>query len=624
MNWYHPHHVARRAEVARRMIWGILGLMAIAFFRVQIVGTSRYKLQSEENRLRPIPIPSARGLVTDRHGVVLAENVPGYSVGLIAASSDSLRAQLRRINRLLKLDTTSFEAIVRRFRKRPYEPVVVMKDAPFELVSSLEEQRMVLPGLVIQAEPKRRYPFGAITAHVLGYVDQVKEDELSSPKFAGVRGGTLVGRSGLERQYDDQLRGEDGVRYVEVTALGRMVPAGGVVNPTPPKQGTTLKASIDLDLQQYVASQFPANRRGAVMAMDPQNGEILAMYSSPSYDPNLFIGGADPQVLNALFRSEAFPMMNRAIQGRYPPASPWKLVMAAMAMKRGVVDLNTKMPTPCTGGFQYYNRYFHCWKAEGHGDVTLAQAIAVSCDVYFYQLGLKLGLANVLQDGVQFGFTQRSGVDLPSEGWPTFPEAPAYYDRLYGRRQWTPGVVLNLAIGQGENAQTLANMMRFYSMLANQAGVAPTPKLVANTSGAVRSVGVSDSTLADLRKALLMVVEGGTASGSRIAGLRIAGKTGTAQNSHPNGLDHGWFIGFAPVDSPRVVVGSIIEFAEHGTAVAPMVTRIIRHYLLGSSADRSNDYQLVLPADSAPEPTIPAPVDTSSTSITTNAGAGTR
>jgi penicillin-binding protein 2 len=165
-------------------------------------------------------------------------------------------------------------------------------------------------------------------------------------------------------------------------------------------------------------------------------------------------------------------------------------------------------------------------------------------------------------------------------------------------------------------------MMRFYTMLANQAGVAPTPKLVANTSGTVRSVGVGDSTLADLRKALLMVVEGGTASGSRIAGLRIAGKTGTAQNSH--GPDHGWFIGFAPVDTPRVVVGSIIEFAEHGTAVAPMVTRIIRHYLLGSSADRSNDYQLVLPADSAPEPTIPAPVDTSTTTTTANAGAGTR
>ncbi len=620
MSWHQSHAVARRAEASTRLVWGVLGFLVIVFFRVQILGTSRYKLKSEENRLRPIPIPSARGLVTDRNGVVLAENVPGYSVGLIASSPDSLKAMLRRIAPMVHLDTAAFGGIVRRFRKRPYEPVVVTKDAPFALVSSLEERRMLIPGLVIQAEPKRHYPFGAVTAHILGYVDQVKEDELSSAKFAGARAGTLIGRSGLEREYDDQLRGEDGVRFVEVTALGRTVPAGSVGNRLEPRQGTTLKTSIDIELQQFVADAFPPGARGAVMVMDPQSGELLALYSSPSYDPNAFIGGSDAQVLNALFKSVSTPLVNRAIQGRYPPASPWKLVIAAMAMKRGLIDLNSHMPSPCTGGFQYYNRYFHCWKADGHGDLTLAQAIQVSCDVYFYQLGLKLGLNNMLQDGVQLGFSQKSGIDLPSESSPTFPTSTAYYDRLYGRRNWTQGVVLNLAIGQGENAQTLANMMRFYAMLANEAGVAPTPSLVANTSGAVRSVGLADSALAGLRSALLTVVESGTAMGARVAGLKIAGKTGTAQN--PHGANHGWFIAFAPADTPRVVVGSIIEFAGHGTAVAPMVTRIIAHYLLGSQADRA-DFRLVLPADSTTEPQLILP-DTSAAPATTNASPGAR
>ena len=621
MSWHHSYTIARRATASQRVVWLFLGLLAVMFFRVQVIGSSRYRLQSEENRLRPIPIPAARGLVTDRNGVVLAENVPGYSVGLIASSADSLRAMLRRIAPVVRLDSASFDMLVRRFRRRPYEPVVIARDAPFSLVSSLEERRMRIPGLVIQAEPKRHYPLGPATAHVVGYVNEVTERELASAKFADVRAGALVGRDGLERQYDDNLRGEDGVRFVEVDALGHTVPAAGVGSQLEPRQGTTLRTSLDAPLQQFVASAFPANVRGAIMALDPRTGELLAMYSSPSYDPNLFIGGADPKVLNDLLTSDAHPLLDRAIQARYPPASPWKLVMAAMAIKRGIANLNTHMPTPCRGGLQYYNRYFHCWKADGHGDISLAEAIKVSCDVYFYQLGLKLGLGNLLEGATEMGFRQRSGIDLPNEVWPSFPGSTAYYDRLYGRRGWTQAVVLNLAIGQGENAQTLANMMRFYTMLANPAGVAAAPTLVANTSGVIRSLGLSDTALVGLREALLAVVEGGTAAGSRVSGLKIAGKTGTAQNSH--GPDHGWFIGFAPVDSPKIVVGGIMEFALHGTAVAPIVTRIISYHLLGAGAARATDYQLILPDDSAPPPQLILP-DTSSAPITANASPGPR
>jgi penicillin-binding protein 2 len=292
--------------------------------------------------------------------------------------------------------------------------------------------------------------------------------------------------------------------------------------------------------------------------------------------------------------------------------------MASIALKRGVINLDTRMPQPCRGGFQYYNRYFHCWKAQGHGDVTLAEAIQASCDVYFYQLGLKLGLSEVLQD---LGFRDRSGIDLPNEVSPAFPSSTAYYDRLYGRRGWTPGVVLNLAIGQGENAQTLANMMRFYTMLANPSGEAPTPALVSTSSTGTRTLGLSDNALTGLRAALLSVVEQGTAAASRIEGLKIAGKTGTAQN--PHGPNHGWFIAFAPVDTPKIVVGGILEFAGHGTAVAPIVNRIIAHHLQGAGAGPTTEYQLILPDDSAPPPQLILP-DTSINRVTANAGPGAR
>ena len=420
---------------------------------------------------------------------------------------------------------------------------------------------------------------------------------------------SLVGRDGLERQYDDELRGEDGVRYVEVDARGRTVTAGAVGSELSPQQGTTVQSTVDVDLQQFIASTFPAGARGAVMAMDPRTGEVLAVYSSPSYDPNAFIGGIDPQLWNSLRRSDAHPLIDRAIQARYPPASPWKLAMAAMALKRGIVTLDTKMPIPCRGGLQYYNRYFQCWSRTGHGDVTLAEAIQYSCDVYFYQLGIRLSLNNLLQDGVALGFGERSGIDLPSEIPPIFPSSTTYFNQKYGPRGWTSAVTLNLAIGQGENSQTLANMMRFYSMLANPAGTAPTPSTVTTTSGNIRSLGISDTALAGLRKALVAVVEGGTASAARIAGLKIAGKTGTAQN--PHGPNHGWFIGFAPADSPRVVVGAIIEFAEHSTVTAHMVTRIIARHLLGPEVTTDTDFQLTLPADSAPQPVPILQPDTS-------------
>ena len=473
-----------------------------------------------------------------------------------------------------------------------------MRDAPFEIVAALEEHKPSLPGMIIQTEPKRRFPYGELVSHLVGYVGEVSEDELADGRFAGARLGTLVGRGGLEDQYDDRLRGFDGERLVVVDALGRTIDdeSGEQLEP---RQGDTVRTALDLDLQQYVADLFPPDKRGAVMAMDPRNGEILAMYSAPSFDPNTFIGGIDPAAWEALRTSEDAPLLNRAVQGAYPPASPWKLVVALMALERGVVDFDTTMPVECSGGFQYFNRYFRCWRQRGHGTLTLAEAIQHSCDVYFYQLGLKLGLDSMLHDGAALGFAENTGVDLPSEVTSTFPASTAYFDDLYGPRGWTNAVTLNLAIGQGENSQTLINMMRFYAMLARNDGTAPVPHLVLGEDLPVDDVVyASVENILGLRDALEMVVERGTAIASRVADLRIAGKTGTAQNSH--GPNHGWFIGFAPAEEPEIVVGAIIEFGEHGSSVAPMVNRIIARHLLGPGNEPARPLRWVLPADSAP------------------------
>ncbi len=609
MTWFQSYQLARRARVAQAMLWVVGAVLLVAFFRVQVLSSSRYRGRSESNRMRSVAIPAPRGLITDRNGVVLAENEPGYSVGLLAPSVDSLRATIKRIAPVLRLTPRDAQEAERAFRRTPYRPALIRRDASFDLVSALEERRVVIPGLVIQAEPRRRYPMGEIAAHVVGYVGEITEDELNAGAISGARLGLLVGRDGLEREYDDRLRGRDGERFVEVDALGRSVREAGVGQSLDPEQGESIRTTIDIELQRYVAESFPEGMRGAVMVMDPATGEILALYSSPAYDPNTFIGGVDPQVWSRLSQAEDFPLLNRAIQARYPPASPWKLVVAAMAMNRGLVDLNSRMPIPCRGGLQYYNRYFRCWKLQGHGDLTLAEAIQYSCDVYFYQLGLKLQLSNMLADAGPLGFRDRSGIDLPNEIRALFPASTEYYNQRYGPRGWTNAVTLNLAIGQGENSQTLANMVAFYAMLANPDGRAPAPHLVVAGDPPTRSLGLSPVQLAGLREALVEVVESGTAAGARVAELRIGGKTGTAQNAH--GPSHGWFIAFAPADSPRVVVGAVVEFAEHGSRIAPMVNRIIARYLLGPAAPAltAADYRMVLPDDSAPEP-VPILPDT--------------
>jgi penicillin-binding protein 2 len=383
-----PHQLDAKLRAARVFVWISIGVITIAYFRTQILGYGKYELQSESNRLRPITLPAPRGVIVDRHGAVIAENVPGYSIALLPGPEPEMRKRLWRIARFVHLDSAAIERVLQRYRRAPYQPALVVADAPFDVVSELEERRLILPGIVIQSEPKRHYPDSGVVAHLVGIVGEVTEQDRAGRRDEPLQLGSLIGKDGLERAYDDTLRGDDGARSIEVSARGYVVREASTAPILNPVAGATLRTTIDLDLQRYVARVFPPGMRGAIVALRPSTGEILALYSAPGYDPNAFVGGVSAEYWRVLNESDAHPLLDRAIQARYPPGSTWKLALAAMALRRGIATMRTRMPIPCRGGLQYGDRYFRCWHAEGHGTLTLEQAIAHSCDVYFYQLGL--------------------------------------------------------------------------------------------------------------------------------------------------------------------------------------------------------------------------------------------
>ncbi|HEU5050205.1 MAG TPA: penicillin-binding protein 2 [Gemmatimonadales bacterium] len=608
MNGFDSYQVRERAGAARWVLSLAFAILIGAFFRTQVLQHDKYQLRAETNRLRAIPLEPPRGPILDRNGRVIAENLPGFSVKLLAASADSLRAVLLRLATVVPLDTGDIGGMVRRWQAARYQPVTVFGDAPFDIVSRLEERRPMLPGLIIQSEPKRMYPQGTAVAHLVGYVSEVTETDLERNRFPGASLGSIVGKAGLERQYDSVLRGRAGVRYAEVNARGRLVREDVGTASLPPVAGHALQTTLDIDLQRFIDSMWPPGVRGAMIAITPK-GEIRALYSAPSYDPNLFVGGISTADWRRLNDDPAIPLLNRAIYGRYPPASPFKLATAAMALKRNLITLRTRMPVPCTGGYRLGNRVFRCWKPEGHGSLDLVGAVAQSCDVYFYQVGQRLGLDAIVEEGVAMGFAGRSGIDLPSEQSSIYPTSLAYFDSLYGPRRWSaPATILNFSIGQGENTQTLINMVQFYQALSGN-GVEVQPYIVRPTGRESHSLGLSDEQLRVLRRSLIAVLEQGTGARSRRAGLTIAGKTGTAQQSA--GKDHGWFLGFAPAEEPVLVVGAIMEESEHGSTVGPYVADALARYILGPDSTRPAPVrraavEAVLPRDSAPRP---EPVD---------------
>lgn len=587
---FHPHARRRRSLHAILFLVMALGLLGAAFFRTQIVRNDEFVLRADDNRFDVVPIPAPRGTILDRNGKIVAETVTGYSLAVEPGPADSIRARLAPIAPLLRLDSAAIEEVVVRARTSRGKPVQVAAHLTFEQVSRLEERRGRLQGVRLETRPVRRYPAGAAVAHVVGYVLEINDRELQSPEWTGYRSGQHIGKTGIERQYERALGGKIGAQYVEVDSRGQVIGRFAPEINDPPEAGEDIRLTLDLDLQRYAHQVWPRGMRGAAVAMVPSTGEILALYSAPTYDPNLFVGGVSGADWAALNRDPARPLLNRAIAGIYPPGSTWKLTTAIVGLERGVITPQYVMPVSCVGGMAYAGRYSRCWKREGHGPQDLIRAIANSCNVYFYQLGIRLGLDNLTQAGTRLGFSRSTGLDMPGERTGTFPTGKEWYVDRFGWRP-PPSEVMNVAIGQGPNAQTPLRMAQFFSALSGD-GTARAPHLLRGRQvGVETNLGVSRQTLASVWEGMAAVIEaGGTAHAVELRNWKLYGKTGTSQNSADLKKPHAWFTGFAGPrgGQPEIVVAVIVEFGESGSGTAAPVAAQLADFYLNKKHGRPN------------------------------------
>lgn len=569
-----------RARIAHGVILVAFLFLVLGFVRFQLIQSEELSLKSDENRLRVFPLMPPRGIIVDRAGKIIADNRPFYSVSLLPGSDDLIRRQLSLVAEVFPSANIDLEKLSRQAHTSAGHPVRVLERVSTEALAVLEEHRDRLPGLKIQSEPLRYYPHGSAMAHLVGYVGRVTQKEVDSSARGAYRVGDYVGRAGIEQQYDDMLRGKWGASYIEVDAIGREVGPFEGKELQRPIAGEKLELTIDLDLQLAVAALFPDEYRGAVVCMDPRNGEILALFSSPTYDPNRLSIGLSPREWKALADNVASPIHNRAVQSAYPPGSTFKTVTSMVAMAKGLFDRGMPEAT-CVGGMYFGRRRFGCWKEEGHGRMSFVQGLAQSCDVYFYKLGVRVGLEELMKGAGALGLGEKTGVDLPGEAAGLIPTRE-WYDRFYGPSNWGRGVIMNLAIGQGEILTTPLQLARVYSVVAN-GGTLVTPhvgKTGNDDSGVTLTVDLNiDFDL--VRRALEEVVGGERGTGSlasvKNGAVRVSGKTGTAEN--PHGEDHALFVGYAPSEDPRIVCVVIVEESGHGGSVAaPIVGKILDHY----------------------------------------------
>lgn len=588
----------QRAHLARFTMAGLLGLLGAAFFNVQVIQHLDYARRSTSNQVRAIPLTAPRGILYDRDGEVIAENLPAYSASLLPPSDAALEAGMARLAPILRLEPALIAELQRQHRLAPGQPILLDGDLDYRTLSLLEELRSEVPGLLLQPKPRRLYPYGRATAHLTGYVAQISEAELAEWRSRGYAAGDLLGKTGLERMYESGLRGRQGAEYMEVDAMGRRIGPWPVKPFEPPARGGDIYLTVDLDLQRRAAEIFPPDKRGAVVALDPRTGDVLLLYSHPTYDPNLFSGRMSRADWVGLVNDPARPLLNRVVQARYAPGSVFKLATAAMAMTLGVVVEDEIMDVPCRGGYQFGRRWFGCHAV--HGWATLRDAIITSCDTYFYQLGLRLGLDELTRLGTAWRFADKTGIDLPNESENLFPASRASYDERYGAGRWGSGVVLNLSIGQGEIAMTPLKLAQFVAAVVND-GRLLQPRLVQD--GAAPAVQgrlpLSRPQFEILRASLAGVVNDwrGTAyQRAHHAPLRytIGGKSGTTE--HGGGRPHGWFVAVGPMERPEIVVAVLVEEGGSGSAQSPIAIDLVQTYL---DAGRGH-----LPV----EPTPPPPV----------------
>jgi penicillin-binding protein 2 len=560
----------------------LIGFLTVPLYRLQIESSERYMLQARENRMRPVVVRAPRGTIYDRHGRVVAENTVGYQVLLMPRPQDVrwMEEQVERLRPILGLDSAAVAAAFRRWNRARHLPMEVARDASPVAVARMQERRMDFPGVLVDEYPKRHYPSGPSIAHIIGYVSEISEAELNLPEFSDYEQGRWIGKTGLERQYERHLGGVPGVRYLEMDAAGRIKQWLPDEFGLPPVPGKDLHLYLDMDLQDYVAAIFPRQFTGAVVAIDPQTGGVLAYYSHPTFDPNQFIGGIPGALWRDLNENPRRPLLDRVSNSGQPAASTWKLIVAAMALDLGVIRPDEYMPVACTGGITLLGNYRRCWRAGGHGRQNLIDGIRNSCNVYFYQVGARLGLDRFLEAGTRMGFSQRTGIDIPTEFLPQFPESREFWQRRYGYRA-LDAEVLSLVIGQGPMTMTVIKLAQLYAALVRPDGV-PAPRIARDMGGPRDTLRYNLDPVQQWYLGTGMrrtVAPGGTAGISRLRDWDFIGKTGTAQN--PPNPAHGWFVGMgAPrFGEPEIAVTMFLEFAESGGFASGIVGEIINFYL---------------------------------------------
>ncbi len=575
-------------------------LLFIRLWSLQVIKGGDLRRLSENNCIRLRENPADRGMLLDRKGRILARNRPSFEAYLIPEDVKANPDVLPEVGKLLNIPA---EEIQQRFntqkRRAPFKPVKVKSDIDWNELALLETNRVHLPGLIVDVRPRRAYDYGDLASHLIGYLGEIDENELKQSKEASYRMGALVGKYGVEYRWENDLKGVDGGRQIEVDALGREIRPLGVVDPFP---GNNLFLTIDLDLQQ-TAEEAYQDKNGALVAMDPKTGHILAMVSKPSFEPDIFARNILPEEWKALVENSAHPLQNKGIQGQYPPGSTFKIITAIAGLESGIITPNTTFP--CAGAFPYGNRNFRCWKQGGHGSISLHRALVESCDIYFYQVGLKVGPDLIAHYANEFGLGKATGISLPHERSGTVPSS-SWKKKRFGV-PWYSGETLSYSVGQGYLNVTPLQLLMLISGVAN-GGKLYLPQVVErieNIYGTklkeyppveLKKANVSEKTLQIVQDALQGAVNDphGTGYVCALKEVKVAGKTGTAQviklpdnfkkgdmNRVPAKFrDHAWFVAFAPVEDPQIAVAVLVEHGGFGaSAAAPIAKKVIERFL---------------------------------------------
>ncbi len=596
---------ADRDWIKQQIMWAslcILIIFVLLFLRLvylQLIKGEEFRRLSETNCVRLKSIKQSRGLIYDRNKQLLVDNRPAFDLVVVLEDAAPVADTISLLSSLIHEPYADLmDNIQKAGNTAFYKPITLKKDISRDQLAIVESHKFDLPGIHIEIEPTRYYMYPKMASHLLGYLGEINKRELETGNFPHVKSGDSIGRYGVEKSFESFLQGRRGGRQVEVDVNGRVVK---VLKTVEPVSGNDLHLTLDLSLQQ-VAEDLLKDQDGAVVAIDPSNGDVLAMASSPSFDQNDFIGGISSKKWRLLMDNPGKPMTNKAIQAEYPPASTYKIVTAIAAMEETAIDVHTT--SFCPGYYVFGNRRYHCWSKYGHGKLSVEAAIAQSCDVFFYQAGEKIGVDALAQYARGCGLGRSTGIALDHERNGLIPTAA--WKRKRFQESWHAGETLSISIGQGFNLVTPLQMAVLTAAISN-GGTLYRPRIVKNITDSngnvikkiepeiTGGIPAGKETLEHVRKGLLDVVQGnrGTARAVRIKGVEMAGKTGTAQVfSRKTGekfdnenlirtlQDHAWFICYAPADNPVIAISVIIEHGEHGsTAAAPVAAALVKKYL---------------------------------------------